>query len=52
MTSSQSFMTYLLNSPLILNHVQSLISGSASPHVNVRDIKKYPIPLPPLAEQH
>jgi len=45
------YITYLLNSPVILKHVYSLIGGSASPHVNVGDIKKYPIPLPPFEEQ-
>lgn len=45
------YITYLLNSPVILKHVHSLIGGSASPHVNVGAIKNYPIPLPPLEEQ-
>ena len=45
------YITYLLNSPVILKHVHSLIGGSASPHVNVGAIKSYPIPLPPLEEQ-
>ncbi|SPD73991.1 putative Type-1 restriction enzyme EcoKI specificity protein [uncultured Desulfobacterium sp.] len=49
--TSNMFLNFLLNSPLVLRHVQSLIGGSASPHVNVGDIKKYPIPLPPLKEQ-
>ena len=25
--------------------------GSASPHLNVGDIKQFPVPLPPLPEQ-
>jgi type I restriction enzyme, S subunit len=41
-----------LNSPTVLRHVQELTGGSASPHLNVRDIKAFPIPIPPQAEQH
>ncbi len=40
-----------LNSPEILKQVRDLTGGSASPHLNVRDIKSFPTPLPPLAEQ-
>lgn len=46
-----AFVMHVLNSPLILHHVSGLTGGSASPHLNVRDIKHFPIPLPPLAEQ-
>ncbi len=46
-----SYVCYFLNSPQILKHVNSLIGGSAAPHINVRDIKEYPLPLPPLEEQ-
>ena len=46
-----SYVLYLLNSPIIINHVNSLIGGSASPHINVGDIKRFPVPLPPLEEQ-
>lgn len=48
---SYMYITYLLNSPIIRNHVNSLIGGSASPHINIGDIKNFPIPLPPLEEQ-
>ena len=46
-----SYFTYSLNSPPIIQHVNNLIGGSAAPHINIRDIKKYPFPLPPLEEQ-
>ena len=49
---SNVYITYLLNSPIILKQVNSLVGGSASPHINVGDIKKFPIPLPPLEEQN
>lgn len=48
-----SWVTYVLNSPLILGRVRSLTGGSASPHLNVRDVKLFPIPVPPLdLQQH
>lgn len=45
------FFTFYLNSPLVLVHVGNLIGGSAAPHINIRDIKRCPFPLPPLEEQ-
>ena len=41
----------VLNSPPNLRRVRELIGGSASPHLNVGDVKQFPIPLPPLIEQ-
>jgi len=40
-----------LNNPLILRRVVELTGGSASPHLNVGDIKEFPIPFPPPDEQ-
>ncbi|WP_320041974.1 restriction endonuclease subunit S [uncultured Desulfobacter sp.] len=48
---SSQFFSYYLNSPIVLKHVSNLIGGSASPHINIRDIKKFPFPLPPIEEQ-
>ncbi|MCK9593308.1 MAG: restriction endonuclease subunit S [Methanoregula sp.] len=48
---SPFFLTYLINSPQIQKIVIELTTGSTSPHVNVGDVKKFPVPLPPLAEQ-
>ena len=45
------FICYYLNSPIILEHVNNLIGGSAAPHINVGDIKEYPIPFPSFEEQ-
>jgi type I restriction enzyme S subunit len=45
------FICYFLNSPIILEHVNNLIGGSAAPHINVGDIKEYPVPFPSLEEQ-
>ena len=44
-------LMYWLNSPAILHRIQELIGGSASPHLNVKDIKNFLTPVPPLAEQ-
>jgi type I restriction enzyme S subunit len=45
------FFVGVLNSALILSEVRRLIGGAAAPHLNIRDIKTFPIPLPPIAEQ-
>jgi type I restriction enzyme S subunit len=45
------FLMHVLNSPRTLAQVKDLTTGSASPHLNVGDIKKFPVPLPPRAEQ-
>lgn len=46
------YFTGVLNSALILSEVRRLTGGAASPHLNIRDIRKFPIPLPPIGEQH
>ena len=46
------FLTLVLNSPYVLKIVEKFTLGSTAKHINVGDVKKYPIPLPPLAEQH
>ncbi|MGY6530586.1 MAG: restriction endonuclease subunit S [Cyanobacterium sp.] len=45
------YMTILLNSEIVLSQVRNLITGTASPHLNVGDVKKYTITIPPLEEQ-
>jgi type I restriction enzyme, S subunit len=46
------FLMNMLNSSIVLNHVRDLTGGTASPHLNVGEIKKFQIPLPPIREQH
>lgn len=46
------FLEMVLNSPLITSIARNLTTGGAAPRVNVSVVKAYPIPLPPLAEQH
>ena len=45
------YFTAVLNSTLILSEVRRLTGGAASPHLNICDIRTFPIPLPPIAEQ-
>ena len=42
----------LLNSQVIRSQYVGKITGAASPHLNIRDIRKLYIPLPPTEEQH
>lgn len=46
------YFTSVLNSTLILSEVKRLTGGAAAPHLNIRDIRTFPIPLPPIVEQH
>jgi type I restriction enzyme S subunit len=46
-----ALLMHWLNSPFVLQRVRELTGGSASPHLNVRDIRALPVPVPPLAEQ-
>jgi type I restriction enzyme S subunit len=43
---------HILNSPFINARVRDLTGGSASPHLNVGEIKRFPVPLLPVEEQH
>lgn len=45
------FLTAVLNSEIVLSKVRELTTGTASPHLNVRDIKLFYIPIPPIMEQ-
>ena len=45
------YFAAVLNSTLILSEVRRLTGGAAAPHLNIRDIRTFPIPLPPITEQ-
>ena len=45
------YLMHYLNSPRLTNYVTSITGGSASPHVNVGDIKKFIVPVPTLETQ-
>lgn len=46
------FLYYFLNGPELQNVVQSRITGSATPHLFQKDIKRFSLHVPPLDEQH
>ena len=45
------FLMHWLNSSHLLARVRSLTGGSASPHLNVGEVKLFPAPVAPVAEQ-
>ena len=47
----EKLLMWLMNSPQIFGQAKSKVIGTASPHVNVADIKRFYIPIPPLKEQ-
>ncbi|MBS0149857.1 MAG: restriction endonuclease subunit S [Nitrospira sp.] len=46
-----NLLMHWLNSPNLLARVRSLAGGSASPHLNVGDVKAFPVPVVPAVEQ-
>ena len=50
--ADSAFLEMVLNSPLIGEIARGNTTGAAAPRVNVATVRAYPIPLPPLAEQH
>ncbi|MEH6726856.1 MAG: restriction endonuclease subunit S [Hyphomicrobiales bacterium] len=45
------FFCAVLNSALVLGEVRHFTGGAAAPHLNIGDIRQFPIPVPPLCEQ-
>ena len=45
------FVMTWLNASFIMQRVKALTGGSASPHLNVEDIRTFPVPVPPRNEQ-
>lgn len=46
------FVVYLMLSPYFWDHIQSNLRGIAYKGLNLGILRRLPIPLPPLAEQH
>lgn len=49
---NNKFLMHYLNSPYLNKVITENIGGSASPHINVGDIKKFMIPVPTKDEQN
>jgi len=47
-----AFLMHVLNSPATNKIVEALTGGTASPHLNVGDVKDFPVPVPPTSEQN
>ena len=47
-----AFLNMVLNSPQLTSIAFRRTTGGAAPRVNMSTVRAYPIPLPPLAEQH
>jgi len=45
------FLASVLNSAVGRGQAKAAATGSAHPHINLRDIREYDIPVPPLSEQ-
>jgi type I restriction enzyme, S subunit len=45
------FLALMMNAPQTLSTVVELTGGTASPHLNVGDVRKFAVPMPPVAEQ-
>jgi type I restriction enzyme M protein len=46
-----SYLLWLLNSPIVRQQAAANVIGSASPHVNIGQIKQFKVPCPPLPQQ-
>ena len=46
------YLEFFLNSKAFRSQYAPLITGTASPHLNIGDIRKFTIPLPPPEEQY
>ncbi|EPZ0458623.1 restriction endonuclease subunit S [Bacillus sp. CD3-5] len=45
------YLVHCINSPIVRQVAESLGKGSTRKRINLKDVKKLPIPLPPLNEQ-
>jgi len=50
-TATSEFIWALLESKSVFQQANRLVGGSASPHVNIRDIKLFDVIVPSLTQQ-
>ncbi|MGN0939738.1 MAG: restriction endonuclease subunit S [Selenomonas sp.] len=48
---NETFLCSVMNADTFFTYATRGMNGTASPHINVKDIKKIPVPLPPLPAQ-
>jgi type I restriction enzyme S subunit len=48
---SNDYLSRVLNSPVIRQQALRAAKGAAHPHLNIRDIRAFRVPVPPLPEQ-
>ena len=46
------FLLHYLNSPLAIDHMMASQVVNAQPNISLTDVREFPVPFPPLAEQH
>jgi type I restriction enzyme M protein len=46
-----NYLLWLLNSPIVRRQATANVIGSASPHVNIGEIRRFIVPCPPSREQ-
>jgi type I restriction enzyme S subunit len=49
---SPAFLELCVNSPWITDFAEEKTTGGAAPRVNMSVVRAYPIPIPPISEQH
>lgn len=52
MNHLEHFMMLVLNSPLTKRTISKYNNGTAQPNLSGADLARFPVPLPPLKEQH
>ena len=50
--ATSSFLWFVLNSRNFYIRAVNFVGGSASPHMNVKDIRAFSVPIPPIELQH
>jgi len=52
MSGFAPYLLRVIQSPLTQRQIEEESSGTAIPHISITDFGRFPVPFPPLAEQH